>query len=157
VTSIAFDPDGKLIATAGGNDHTMILWSALTGNQVRFFAGDSVVSAVAFSRDGKRVATDSALYDPSTGERIASIGRGAYDVAFSPDGRFIATASGYSPSLGTRLYDQTTGQEIARLSNEYASQTAFSHDGKLLAAATGYLRSCSRISTCADRSAPAEL
>ena len=145
VNSIAFNPDGKLIATAGGNDHTMILWSALTGHEVRFFPGDSVVSAVAFSQDGKRVATDSTLYDLSTGERIASIGRGAYDVAFSADGRFIATASGYSPSLGTRLYDQTTGQEIAQLSDEYASKTAFSHDGKLVGAATGYLRKGVRV------------
>jgi hypothetical protein len=151
VTSVAFNPDGKLIATAGGNTHTMILWSALTGNQVRSFAGDSVVSAVAFSRDGKRVATDSTLYDPSTGERIASLGRGAYHVAFSPDGRFVATASGYSPSLGTRLYDQTTGQEITQLSNEYASKTAFSHDGTLLAAATGYLQKGVRVWNVDDR------
>jgi WD40 repeat protein len=151
VSGIAFNPDGTHIATAGGNNHTLILWSALTGHQVRSFAGDSIVSAVAFSRDGKHVATDSTLYDVSTGERIASIGRGAYDVAFSPDGRFIATASGYSPSLGTRLYDQTTGQEIVQLSNEYASRTAFSHDGKLLAAATGYLRKGVRIWNVDDR------
>jgi len=145
VSNIAFSSDGKYVATAGGNNHAMTLWSAETGKQVRPFMGNSVVAAVAFSRDGKRVATDSTLYDLATGERIAGIGQGAYDVAFSPDGRFIVTASGYTPSLGTRLYDQTTGQEVAQLSDEYASEAAFSHDSKLVAATTGHLRKGVRV------------
>jgi WD40 repeat protein len=100
--------------------------------------GESVVSSVAFSGDGTRLATDSALFDVATGERIARLG-GGYDVAFSPDGRFLATASGYQPSLGTRLFDQRTGAQIRQISEEYSPSLSFSYDGNLLATATGYL------------------
>jgi WD40 repeat protein len=138
VRGIAVSPDGKIIATGGGNDHTATLWSAENGEQVRLLSGESVVSSVAFSSDGTRFATDSDLYDVATGEHIAKLG-GGYGVAFSPAGGVLATASGYEPSMGTRLFDQQTGALVKQVSSEYASSLAFSPDGKLLAAATGYV------------------
>jgi WD40 repeat protein len=139
VTSIDFSPDGTLIATGGGNSHTAVLWNASTGKKVGLFVGEGVVSSVAFNRDGTRLATDSELFDVATGERLASLDGGGYDVKCSPDGRFLATASGYVFNLGTLLFDQGTGQQIRRISGEYALSLAFSRDSKLLATATGYL------------------
>jgi hypothetical protein len=150
VQGIAFSPDGRWIATGGGNSRTMTLWSASSGKQEKIFVTDSVVSAVAFSRDSARIATDSALFDIATGERIARLYLGAYAVAFSPDGKIVGTASGLGPSLGTRLFDQATGTQVKQISDEYATSLAFSHDGKLLATATGYLEKGVRLWSVVD-------
>jgi Tol biopolymer transport system component len=138
VLGVAFSPDGKLIATAGGNSHTVLLFSTATGERVRLLTGSAVVNAVAFSPDGKLIATGSDMFDPATGEHVRDFGGGAYDVAFSPDGSLIATANGYLPN-GVRLFSASTGRLAREVTTTYASALAFSTDGKQLAAATGYL------------------
>jgi WD40 repeat protein len=138
VLGVAFSPDGKLIATAGGNSHTVVLWSTATGQRVRQMTGSAVVNSVAFSPDGKLIATGSDVFDPATGEHVRDFAGGAYDVAFSPDGSLIATANGYMPN-GVRLFNASTGQLAREVTNTYASALAFSPDGKQVAAATGYL------------------
>jgi WD40 repeat protein len=125
---------------------TRRLWNANTGKQQGQLVGDSVVSSVAFSSDGTRLATDSTLFDVASGERLARLSAG-YAVAFSKDGRFLATASGYQPSQGIKLFDQKTGTLIRALSNEYSPSLAFSHDSKLLATATGTLKKGARVWT----------
>ena len=58
VSSIAFSPDGKTIAT-GGEDKTVKLWT-LEGREMQSFNGhDDVVFSVAFSPDGKTIASGS--------------------------------------------------------------------------------------------------
>jgi WD40 repeat protein len=106
-----------------------------SGEQVRTLVVGYVVDTVAFSTDDKLLAGGD-LYEPATGEHLRSVG-GGYDVAFSPDGMFVATANGYEPN-GVRLYDPSTGQLVRVLTAEYASALAFSPDGKVLAVATGY-------------------
>jgi hypothetical protein len=152
VVGVAFSRDGRWIATAGGNSRTMRLWDAGTGTIVKPLGGDSVVAAVAFSRDSSRVATDAAVFDIDTGERLFRLANGGYAVAFSPDGKFVANASGYTPSLGTRLFDYATGALIKQISDEYASALAFNHDGTLVAAATGSLAKGVRVWKVADYS-----
>src|SRR5882762_9978945 len=75
VRSISFSPDGKLIASSS-EDHTIKLWDAVTGKQLRTVmgGGDSVYT-IAFSPDGKVIASggfDSAirLWDATTGKQL---------------------------------------------------------------------------------------
>jgi len=76
VTSIAFAPDGKLLASAG-KDKSAKLWDAATGQLLRTLSGHGgEVHSVAFSPDGKLLASGSAdamviLWDAQTGREQA--------------------------------------------------------------------------------------
>src|SRR6478609_7061320 len=60
VYSVAFSKDGKYLVTASF-DHTVKLWDALTGKEIRTFGGPAghqrQVLAVAFSPDGFSIAS----------------------------------------------------------------------------------------------------
>ena len=108
------------------------------------------MNAVAFSPDGKLLATASAdghvqLWNPATRQAVralpsAGLGSGVNGVAFSRDGKLLATASadGY-----VRLWNPATGQAVgaalpADANSDFGvNRVAFSPDGKLLATAGG--------------------
>ena len=148
VNSVAYSPDGRWIAT-GSDDGAIRVWSAKSGAKwaewVALYQNNGVNSVV-FSPNGRRIASDLAdlAWSAEAGGQLDVIDEGGSpesgavarkaNVAFSPDGRWIAEGSGD----GTiRVRDAATGTErpILRGQKGWVSSIAFSPDGKRIAVA----------------------
>jgi len=115
VAQVVFSPDGKTLATVGGNGGAR-LWDLATSTQIGTPLGRSVATAAAFSLDSKTLATvggngGARLWDLATHTQIGMpLGSGeASAVAFSPDGKTLATVSNNS---NVRLWDVATHAQI---------------------------------------------
>jgi len=71
VAGLSFSPDGKLLASAGYDERTVRLWNAANGQLVHTIQRDNAVEAVAFSPDGRLVATLETAVD-ANGESMTS-------------------------------------------------------------------------------------
>src|SRR5262249_8643795 len=133
----------------GTNRHSIDLWDPATGKKTATLKGhSSTVKSVAFSPDGKTLASASAdktvkLWDVATGNNTATLGGNrsqVHCVAVSPDGKTVASAGGggVGEPGELKLWDVGTGKLMADLSARSAlaiSAVAFSPDGKTLASA----------------------
>ncbi len=137
VTSIAFSPDGKTIASSS-SDNTIKLWN-LEGKELQTFKGHSaIVWSVAFSPDGKTIASGSGdktikLWNLEGKELQTFKGHSAivWSVAFSPDGKTIASGSG---DKTIKLWN-LEGKELQTFKghSDSINSLAFSPDGKTIA------------------------
>src|SRR5215510_5639535 len=98
--SLAFSPDGKVLAS-GGYDNRIRLWNPDTGKEVRILEGHkSYVNCIALSADGKWLASgsqdhDLRLWEVDTGkERRRFLGHDAPIelLALSPNGKVLASS-----------------------------------------------------------------
>ena len=140
VTSIAFSPDGKRLATTSF-DETAKVWSITTGQEAILLSGKGL--RVAYSPDGTRLATDGLdgfahLWDAVTGKELQTLSGhtdSVMGIAFSPDGKRLATAS---LDKTAKVWNTATGQLLLTLSGheEGLRDIAYSPDGSRIATAS---------------------
>lgn len=142
VYSVAFSPDGKVLATAGF-DNDVKLWDFASGKEIRTLTGHTgAVYCVVFNKDGSLLASSSLdgtirLWNPADGKMVREMKghTGIVDsIAYSPDGKLLASG-GQDKSV--RLWNPAEGKEVKNLGAHPGAvfAVAFSPDGKLLASA----------------------
>jgi WD40 repeat protein len=122
VGSVAFIPNGRLLAT-GSFDNKVTIWDVQTGAIQRTLDGHmGPVSAVAFSPpDGRYIASVSydrlaQVWDVATGQLISTLSGHVglvLGLAFTRDGKRLATV-GHEDRV-VKLWDPLTGQEVLAL------------------------------------------
>jgi WD40 repeat protein len=141
----AFSPDGERVIT-GGWDGAARIWDAKTGKQVATLGPGkgAVVTAVAFSPDGARIAmainVDSAVVvcDALTGEKLQTLSGHTLPIlstSFSPNGRQLVTGSANNTAI---IWDLSSGRAATVLKghSSLVRSAVFSPDGQRVATAS---------------------
>ena len=141
--SLAFAPDSRMLVSAGHVDGLVKIWDTQTGLLRHTLKGHEAANAVAFSPDGKWVASggyDGALkfWDAQTGSLKRTLEYAPHSVinsiAFSPDGKLVA-CGGNNGGGELKVWDAQTGALKQTLTTEsgVVGSVAFSPDGRTLA------------------------
>ena len=144
VTSVAFSPNGQIIAS-GADDNTVRLWQVADGTRLRTLYGHTdFVYGVAFSPDGETLASGSEdktvrLWRVSDGTLLRTLTEstsGLFSVAFSPDGQVLVAGSGDNSIY---VWQANNGELISTLRghSDAVHIIAFSLDGSKMASGSG--------------------
>jgi dipeptidyl aminopeptidase/acylaminoacyl peptidase len=148
VRSLAFSPDGELLAAAGGLPQIggeIKIWDVQSHQLLHSIQGHKdCIYSVAWSPDGKLIASGSydrlvKLWDAATGQEWKNLQDhidAVFAVAFSPDGKHLASAS---QDRTVKIWEVASGKRLYTLSDALDGLTglAYSPTGDQLAAA-GY-------------------
>ncbi len=152
---LAMLPDGKRFVSAASGYSSPRMWDLNNRQAISLPGLKELVTGVAVSKDGKRfaVAYSAPVTEIWDSERLEVVGRlqleiseesqGVFSsVAFSPDGKTIATGYLYKRTHPVAIWDATTFKKLRDCYGfderaEPAEAVAYSTDGKLLLACTG--------------------
>src|SRR5262249_18248612 len=128
----------KFVVTGGQYEPGLRLWGAATGKELRQLPCRGRGSILIVSPDGKTLAICGnmiALWDVASGTKVREWKGhqlGTYHLAFSPDGKLIASASWNNDPV--RLWEVATGKELRQFAlPANISALGFSQDCKVLA------------------------
>jgi WD40 repeat protein len=113
--SLAFSPDGKLLAAAAESGVT--LWETATGRKVRQI--DAPAMHLSFSSDGKRLACSAnqcRVFEVASGKELFAVEGG--QGAFSGDGKKLVTADSFGTTLRVYVWDTATGRQLRQSPQE---------------------------------------
>jgi WD40 repeat protein len=145
VRSVAFSPDGSLLASAS-DDKIVKIWRVSDGQEIHSIAGHKKgVKTIAFSPDGTMLASGSddkliklwRTYDWAEIRTLEGRKKGINSISFSPDGEILVTGTDDNNIGWWRTTDGTVEQSIKGHSVyvEVVS-VAYSPDGEFLAYST---------------------
>jgi WD40 repeat protein len=164
VKSVIWSPDGKKLATAFGfDDETPKVWDSESGKELplelpsfeipppgenSFGTHMDGASIMVWSPDGKRLAlidniNQAEVWDPQAGKelplnhettQISDMLLDATCVAWSPDGRLVATGSWHDEAPTPRIWEAASGKEVMALVGHHGRiyTLAWSPDSKRL-------------------------
>jgi len=142
VSAGAFAANGKLLATAGGEEKQLKLWEPKSAKLLRTIPLDGVCGSLSVSSDAKRIAVAIGqklfMFDTNSGKQLWSSSEHTDQimrVCFAADGKELATAS---HDRTVRRWQSDTGQLIAMIEPDFGTvQTvAYSPDQRTMAVGT---------------------
>ncbi len=154
VQDVAYSPDGKYLATAGGDvdrvtkPGPVTVWNAETGELVHeLVPHEKAAKSVAFSPDGQLLVSTSDdektnLYDVATGKARGYYnghGRATNDALVAPESDVVISASGGRAKGGNAIHVWTASEGVLLGMVEHRepiNALAISADGRVLASAS---------------------
>lgn len=145
VTAMAFAPGGNLLAV--GTDGRVVVWDLVERRPAASLDAPGGIHALAFSRDGRRLAVGSGHPARSGSVRVWSVPDGTllldlaghadavYAVAFRPDGAQLASA-GFDATV--RLWNLADGSPAGVFAghSDFVNALAYARDGRTLLSAS---------------------
>ena len=148
VEDIAFSQDSLLLVSAS-LDQTVRLWDTQSGREVLALRQTSAVTGAALSPDSQYVAAccgkEIKLWETRNHNEVRTftgLTGIVEDVAFSPNGQWLAGCSAVAGKVSVKVWETQTGKVVLSTGhNDRIHRLAFSPDGKHLAGFSAFAKS----------------